>query len=215
MHTVQIPMSKPGNHLGLRILGYYLIFFPSLDVLSAYPLVVHCLVNNIYIILTGRDTSKEGKWKFDWVLRVILRLFGSITPIFAVMGMANLIYIITYGGLSGYIVCYFFPAILQLTSIHACEKKFSVLSQSTTTRFQTNKETAMKKKENRTYTDEMTPLNANQKTSGNPSYMTQYSIPILSHPWFVAFMMAVIVMIFGLIMASLFISPDQISCEEN
>ena len=53
---MQLPTARSGNHLGLRILAYYLIFFPSLDVMSAYPLVVHVLVNNIYIIITGRDT---------------------------------------------------------------------------------------------------------------------------------------------------------------
>ena len=53
---MQLPTTGSGNHLGLRILAYYLIFFPSLDVMSAYPLVVHVLVNNIYIIITGRDT---------------------------------------------------------------------------------------------------------------------------------------------------------------
>ena len=53
---MQLPTTRSGNHLGLRILAYYLIFFPSLDVMSAYPLVVHVLVNNIYIIITGKDT---------------------------------------------------------------------------------------------------------------------------------------------------------------
>ena len=52
---MQLPTTRSGNHLGLRILAYYLIFFPSLDVMSAYPLVVHVLVNNIYIIIIGKD----------------------------------------------------------------------------------------------------------------------------------------------------------------
>jgi hypothetical protein len=51
---MQLPITKPGSHIGLRILAYYLLFFPSLDVMSAYPLVVHVLVNNIYIIITGK-----------------------------------------------------------------------------------------------------------------------------------------------------------------
>jgi hypothetical protein len=56
---MQLPITKPGSHIGLRILAYYLIFFPSLDVMSAYPLVVHVLVNNIYIIITGRGSFRE------------------------------------------------------------------------------------------------------------------------------------------------------------
>ena len=57
---MQLPITKPDNHLGLRILAYYLIFFPSLDVMSAYPLVVHVLVNNIYIIITGKDINRHS-----------------------------------------------------------------------------------------------------------------------------------------------------------
>ena len=204
--TMQIPISKPGNHLGLRILAYYLIFFPSLDVMSAYPLVVHCLVNNIYIIVTGRDTSEAGKWKLDWLLRLVLRLVGSITPILAAMGMANLIYVITYGGLSGYIVCYFFPAILQLSSIRACKKKFSAYLSPPAMSSDVYQ------------SDEKTPLSAHQNRRGfcnNKSYMTPYSIPVLSHPLFVAVMTGIVVVIFGLIVASLFVSPTQLSCKDS
>lgn len=61
---MQLPIAKPDNHLGLRILAYYLIFFPSLDVMSAYPLVVHVLVNNIYIIITGKDIFRGSLREF-------------------------------------------------------------------------------------------------------------------------------------------------------
>jgi hypothetical protein len=44
------------------------------------------------------------------------------------------------------------------------------------------------------------------------SYMTPYSIPGLSHPWFVAFMTGVVVVIFVLIVASLFVTPAQQAC---
>lgn len=208
-NTLQLPTSRHGNHPGLRVLAYYLIFFPSLDVMSAYPLVVHVLVNNIYIIIMGRDTSEQGEWRFDWLLRVILRLVASITPILAAMGMANLIYVITYGGLTGYIVCYFFPAILQLSSIRACKKKFSkVLSPASSDDLFPE-------------SDETTPLSASMRkrkrgdTCNNQSYMTPYSIPGLSHPWFVAFMTGVVVVIFGLIVASLFVTPAQQKCQLN
>ena len=206
MNILQLPISRHGNHLALRVLAYYLIFFPSLDVMSAYPLVVHVLVNNIYIIFTGRDTSEPGKWRLDWLLRVVLRLLGSITPILAAMGMANLIYVITYGGLTGYIVCYFFPAILQLSSIRACKKKFSTfLSPAPSSDLFPE-------------SNETTPLSASMKKKkregpyNNRSYMTPYSIPGLSHPWFVAFMTGVVVVIFGLIVASLFVTPAQQKC---
>ena len=132
-----------------------------------------------------------------------------MTPILAAMGMANLIYVITYGGLTGYIVCYFFPAILQLTSIRACKKKFSpILSPAPSEDLYPE-------------SDETTPLSAsmNKKTRGGPcnnqSYMTPYSIPGLSHPWFVAVMTVIVVAIFVLIVASLFVHPAQQTCQIN
>ena len=175
-----------------------------------YVHVDYC--NNRYpdlLISAGKDTSEPGKWRLDWLLRVILRLVGSVTPIFAAMGMANLIYVMTYGGLTGYIVCYFFPAILQLSSIRACKKKFSSIFSSS----------SGSPSDYIPDSDETTPLSASMsgKKRGegpcnNQSYMTPYSIPGLSHPWFVAFMTGVVVVIFVLIVASLFVHPAQQSC---
>ena len=214
----QIGISKPGNHLALRVLAYYLIFFPSLDVMSAYPLVVHVLVNNIYIIITGRDTSVPGKWRLDWLLRLVLRLAGSIAPLLAAMGMANLIQVINYGGLTGYIVCYFFPAVLQLTSIRKCKKTFSG-EFSSGGRIQKEGGTTFVPPSVRTSDyvsseNESVPLIPNRK-SHDRSYMTPYSIPFLSHPWFVWFMMGIIVAIFVLIVASISVKPTPMTCEET
>ena len=189
--------------------------------MSAYPLVVHVLVNNIYIIITGRDTSEKGKWQFDWLLRVILRLVGSISPLLASMGMANLIYIINYGGLTGYIVCYFFPAILQLASIHRCKMIFFSPSVSTRNYVQQvdQKGTpvvppSVRKGDQGTNTsseDEGAPLLPN-RWSRNHSYMTPYSIPGLSHPLFVAAMMVILVVMFVMIVVSIFVHADPMKC---
>ena len=190
--------------------------------MSAYPLVVHCLVNNIYIIITGRDTSEPGKWKFDWLLRIILRLVGSITPILAAMGMANLIYIINYGGLTGYIVCYFFPAILQLASIHKCKKIFGWASchnfhgnkwdKKGTSIVQPSVPEADRDQGGYNSEDETAPLLQNRWSHDN-SYMTPYSIPVLSHPWFVACMTVILVAMFVMIVVSIFVHPTLMRCE--
>lgn len=220
---LQIGISQPGHHLGLRILAYYLILFPSLDVMSAYPIVVHCLVNNIYIIITGHDTSAPPKWKLDWLLRIFLRLVGSVTPILAAMGMANLIYIINYGGLTGYIVCYFFPAILQLASIRKCKKLFGW---ATCHNFQQNKvdkrgtpivPPSVPEADQGRYInseDETTPLIQNRQLLllRDRSYMTPYSIPVLSHPLFVAIMTVILVVMFVMIVVSIFVRPAQMHC---
>lgn len=184
--------------------------------MSAYPLVVHCLVNNIYIIITGRDTSKPGKWQFDWLFRIILRLVGSVTPILAAMGMANLIYIINYGGLTGYIVCYFFPAILQLASIRKCKKEFGWASHQNFQRNKADKRGTPEADQGRYISseDETAPLIQNRRLLvRDHSYMTPYSIPILSHPFFVACMSVILVAMFVMIVMSIFVHPSPMQCE--
>ena len=190
--------------------------------MSAYPLVVHCLVNNIYIIITGRDTSKPGKWRFDWLLRIFLRLIGSVTPILAAMGMANLIYIINYGGLTGYIVCYFFPAILQLASVRKCKKEFAWATHKNFQRNKADKSGAPNVPPSKpeadqgryiSSDDETTPLLKNrQLLARDQSYMTPYSIPVLSHPLFVTCMTVILVAMFVMIVVSIFVRPAQMHC---
>ena len=200
-------MSTPGNHLAIRILAYYLIYFPSLDVMSAYPLVVHVLVNNIYIIITGRDTSEKGKWRFDWLMRMLLRLVGSVTPILAAMGLANLIYVIKYGGLFGYIVCYFFPAVLQVMSVRKCLRTFRNTQEAVFDRSGSDVYNASGEG------DETAPLVGRRWMSHDRSYMTPYSIPILSHPIFVSVMTVFLVVIFGMIFGSLFVKASPMQCD--
>ena len=182
--------------------------------MSAYPLVVHVLVNNIYIIITGRDTSAKGKSRSDWLMRLLLRLAGSITPILAAMGLANLIYVIKYGGLFGYIVCYFFPAVLQLTSIRKCVQTFSG-TQGTVFVPPPKKEDKDGYYATSSEEDERSPLVSRHPwMSHDRSYMTPYSIPGLSHPIFVVVMTCFLVVIFVLIFSSLFIKAPPMHCDD-
>ena len=94
-----------------------------MDVISAYPLVNHVIVNNLYIFITGHDTSKEVKHRFDLFLQVVLRFINAVLPILAAMGVANLIYVLKYAGLAGF-MCFMFPFLLQMKSIYTCRKRF-------------------------------------------------------------------------------------------
>ena len=216
---VQGEFTGPGNSVQLRILAYYLILFPSLDVMSAYPLNIHCAVNNLYMIITGRDTSKKPKWKFDWLLRLILRFIAALLPLFAALGVANLIYVLKYGGLIGFGICFFFPTILQLRSIFVCMKKFAGVHVSLSgshTKSRGDRSSSPELKGaigDHVINQEKSPLLSELEGKDKRHlYMTPYSSLVLSNPVFVVIVGVVGAALFVLTVVSLFIEPRKITC---
>ncbi len=203
-------LTKPSSSLALRILSYYIILFPSLDVVSAYPLSVHVLVNCIYVVLTGKDTSEKPTHKFaryDFLLRIFLRFASAFFPVLAAAGVSNLIFVLNYAGLFGFAFCFGFPTALQLRSINLCKKKFAHLL--------TNRPVGISGEHS---VQETVPLITSQKKrlrNVQSLYMTPYSNK-LSHP------IAVYVFgVFGFILFSLtfislfttvFFPQDQETC---
>lgn len=205
------------------------MFFPSLDIISAYPLTVHAIMNNIYIIITGNDTSKEPKCKYDWLLRLFLRLVGALLPILAAYGVANLIFVLTYAGLVGFGVSFLFPTVLQLRSTFVCMKKFcnnsaqdiqlnslhtrgtdeSELSDSTCTNGQQN---YYDPDANHVNKEKLPLLQEKAENNEHHLYMTPYSNVVLSHPIFVGIMGVVFICLFIVTCISIFVHPNQLTC---
>ena len=111
--------------MAIRVLSYYIVLFPSIDVCSVYPLVVHTIVNNIYTVIFNRDTSQAKGWKHR-LLQLLMKFIVAILPIVVALVISNLIYILKYAGLIGFIVI-FFPINLQLSSQWVCYKTFSYM----------------------------------------------------------------------------------------
>ena len=203
---------------GLRILSYYLIFFPSLDVISAFPLTIHCIVNNIYIILTGQDTSAKPRWKCDWIFRFILRFVAALLPLLAAMGIANLIYVLKYAGLVGFIIALFFPAVLQLRSIYVCNKVFGL----STTHTADNDTCTLSEKvpliqnsgKELSKADNMIKLSGVLEfhRKNRITYITPYSRGYLSHPMIVMVIIGVGFCLFILAITSLGVGPQKLTC---
>lgn len=199
---------------GLQILSYYLIFFPSLDVMSAFPLTIHCIVNNIYIILTGRDTSEVPRWKLDWLFRFILRFVAALVPLLAALGIANLIYVLKYAGLVGFTIALFFPAVLQLRSIYVCNIEFSDKNKET-------EDTPIESDENK-ITEGTSLITKKSMISlscvvefcrmNRESYMTPYSRGYLSHPMIVLVIVGIGFCLFILAVTSLGVGPQKLTC---
>jgi hypothetical protein len=196
------------------------------------------MVNNIYTVITGNDTSKQPKWKYDWILRFSLRFVAALLPLIAAFGIANLIYVLKYAGLVGFGVCFLYPTVLQLRSTFICIKKFSITSvqlsltnsnSSTTSKSKAELKTGDSselindkdaKPESRGEEDttrkmsqEKAPLLEEEPKNKRHLYMTPYSNRVLSHPVFVGIIAAVEVCLFILSLVGLFVQPQKLRCE--
>ena len=195
---MQVSLARTGNSLPLRILSYYLIFFPALDVISAYPLVNICSVNNVYMVITGRDTSEPPKWRYDWILRLSLRFIIAVIPILLAFGAANLVFILKYAGPLGYGICFLFPIVLHLRSMYVCNNMFG---QHRDPLAQTEKDSQpLIKKETSMWRQCLR------------QHMTPYSNVVLSHPIFVVFIGCCGIGFFVASIMSLFIGPEKYTC---
>ena len=216
---VQGGFTGPENSLPLRILSYYLILFPSLDVMSAFPLMVHCMVNNLYLIITGRDTSEKAHWRHDWLFRFILRFVSAVLPLLAAMGIANLIYILKYAGLFGFAIAVFFPAILQLTSIYSCNKTFNMYAhiapnEKTPLIIQSEVPIEFSFKFRRMVRKVVYGLGLLEfRRENRESYVTHYSRGFLSHPLFVIVVIFIGFCLFVMACTSIAISPQKLTCD--
>lgn len=173
----------------------------------------HVIVNNLYILIVGQDTSKKPKHRLDWLLRAGLRFVIALLPILAAFGVANLVYVIKYAGLIGFI-CFFFPSLLQLTSIRLCKKKFSTVHVSVSGSHSRENSDEYKKGEisPQLEKEQHSLLNATLKDTSS-LYMTPYSNRITSHPIGVCVVGLVSFFLFLAALSSLFVHPRKLTCE--
>lgn len=226
----QSAFTSSDHSVGLRILAYYLLLFPSLDVVSAYPLMVHTVVNNLYIIIVGRDTSRPASGKYRWLdfaLRISLRLIVAVVPILAAMGVANLIYVLKYAGLMGFCICFFFPTVLQFRSIIVCRKAFmpsqiSIAGDNTASGGSEEKRSLLSSlAPNRVGRGEISThkhsLRSTVQLRGEErrsTYMTPYSSRCSSHLVVVGLVGGVGFCLFVLALASLAVHPRKRACDD-
>ena len=82
------------------------------------------MVNNIYTVAMGHDTSKSPRKRRYWLLLLMLRFLVAFIPILLAFGVSNLVTVFQYSGLFAFLVIFFFPTLLQLQSIRVCKRKF-------------------------------------------------------------------------------------------
>ena len=192
-------------NLSLRILSYYIILFPSIDVISVYPLVVLTMVDNIYTVFFGRDSTQAPKtWK-TFFIRMGMKFVAAILPIFVAMAVSNLVTVLKFAGLMGFFICFFIPTILQLSSQYVCNKTFKPALLSN--QHETLQDTSFSPDEMSGNSSESAPLISSQVKSSD-LYMTPYST-IFSY-WPAVVVIGIVgAMLFGLTVSSLFFHPSK------
>eukprot|EP00568_Trieres_chinensis_P006872 CAMPEP_0183299722 /NCGR_PEP_ID=MMETSP0160_2-20130417/6377_1 /TAXON_ID=2839 ORGANISM="Odontella Sinensis, Strain Grunow 1884" /NCGR_SAMPLE_ID=MMETSP0160_2 /ASSEMBLY_ACC=CAM_ASM_000250 /LENGTH=303 /DNA_ID=CAMNT_0025462021 /DNA_START=151 /DNA_END=1062 /DNA_ORIENTATION=+ len=120
-------MDEGGNYVNVawwaKAISLYVICFPALDVLSAFPLNAITLGNNLFSSYYGRKINEveNDRWK-----RIQFRLLAAIPPIIVAIFVRELGTITDYAGTSGFILTFSFPALLYVFSRKkAKRKKFS------------------------------------------------------------------------------------------
>ena len=115
--------TKGVNNIFVKIVSYFIILFPSLDIISAYPLVVTTLANNVYLVLMRRDTSESVlNWK-DRVGKLIFRLFFAFIPLIGALFISNLVTVLNFAGLFAFAMLFFLPILCQFQSKRLCKKQ--------------------------------------------------------------------------------------------
>ena len=147
---------------------------PSIYVCLNYPLNIVPIASNIYSVFQ-KDACKNGNDRCDRTLTFLIKLFAAVVPILIAFGVSNLVDVLVYSGLSGFILGFVFPAVLQLQSTRVCKKVFSVLLTEKTT-------SSMKDMDSHTSAEVVCSLQDKKPKKESSLYMTPYSTRILSHP---------------------------------
>lgn len=97
-------------------MSYLVVFFPSLDVVSVFPMVAVTLGNNIFTVIYGGDTTTITDMRYPRLKRVGMRLIAAALPIIGALFVESLVAVLKYAGLLGFLISYAFPIILQYFS---------------------------------------------------------------------------------------------------
>ena len=207
----------PDNPMYLRIISYCVIFIPPLLVVSAYPLNSHPMVNNIYTVVMGHDTSKSPRNIRYRLLLLMLRFFAALIPILLACGVSNLVTVRRYSGPLAFAITIFFPTALQLQSIRVCKKKFQdvhVRLHMVQNAVHDSGEGCDKLSNKDEATTSSTgivfhSLQFTQHQNESSLYMTPYSSRVFSRPTAVTIIGAIGLLLFLLSIANLFINKND------
>lgn len=104
-----------------RLLSGYVVCFPALDVISAFPLNSITLGNNLLGYWFGEKVHEAEK---SWRNRTYFRLCACIPPLLGALLMRDLGTITDFTGVTGFAFAFSYPALLFLYSKKMMEEHF-------------------------------------------------------------------------------------------
>ena len=174
--------------------------------ISVYPLVVLTMVDNIYTVFFGKDSSQAPKTWTTFFIRMGMKFVSAILPILVALAVSNLVTVLKFAGLIGFFICFFIPTLLQLSSQWICVKTFKAALEPRTT-LQDNS-FCSDNEQPRAKSAENAPLITSPQVKPSELYMTPYS-NIFSYWPAVVIIGGVGVLLFALTVASLFFAPSK------
>ena len=182
-----------------------------------YALNIQPIANNIYSVFFRQDAGKTRSKRCDQLLKVLIRLFAAVVPLAVAFGVSNLVTVLQYAGLTGFLLSFIFPTALQLQSIRVCKRIFRGVC-TAQTMFPIDVSTADDAKEKGKHdsmklsTGGHIVCSQQEKKPRNESslYMTPYSTRILSHPIAVIIIGAIGGLLLLLTIGSLFFKPEKL-----
>ena len=114
-----------------RLVSFFVVLFPAMDVASAYPLNAITLGNNLMCAAFGSDTRLLLHMEKSRLHRSGFRLLAAVPPILLALVESNLGKITDFTGLTGFAVAFIFPALLSIYS----EQRLAELGLETKTRY--------------------------------------------------------------------------------
>jgi len=121
-------LDDEGNIVGAawwtQAVSMYIMLFPAIDVVSAYPLNAITLGNNLFGAVYGKRIHEveNNRW-----LRTSFRLLASIPPIICGILVRELGVITDYTGTTGFLIGLSFPAILYIASRKIAQRRHFAL----------------------------------------------------------------------------------------
>ena len=176
VNFLQGPLTHFSFNMALRAFSYFIVIFPSVDILTAYPIACLLMVNNMYTAFGGKDSAEASKKWSSFIVLLAMKFISSLVPILVAMAVSNLVTVLKYSGFVSFFHSFIVPVVIQFSSQWVCYKTFKKSLESRSYALQESSGNgAAAKNEERSQLIETTP-------SVKPSdlYMTPYST-IFSH----------------------------------
>jgi hypothetical protein len=100
----------------VSLLSNYIILFPAVDVMSAFPLSAITLGNNLHAFSTSLKPVESASHGSDRCRIIWFRCLATIPPVLGACFVRDLGVITKYTGITGFAIIFFYPVLLSCRS---------------------------------------------------------------------------------------------------